>query len=65
MGRGPETFRISDLKRAIEGVRRAGLDIASITVDRSGVIEVIPAAPQPKRSRPAAAASSRGAEAAP
>ncbi len=40
MSRGPQTFRQSDLTRAIKGAQAAGIAVARITIAKDGKIEI-------------------------
>jgi hypothetical protein len=40
--RGPCLFKESDVKRAMRAVIAAGLDVASVQIDKTGSIVVIP-----------------------
>src|SRR3974390_322805 len=40
MGRNRSTFTEADVKRAINAVRRAGLEIAAVEIDRDGKISI-------------------------
>ena len=42
MSRAPSTFRQQDVTRAVKAVRRAGVEIARVEVDKSGKIVIIP-----------------------
>jgi hypothetical protein len=41
MARGPCTFREKDVTRAVNAVRKAGVKIAAVKIDRDGAIEII------------------------
>jgi hypothetical protein len=47
MSRGPYTFRKSDVRRAIDAVRSAGLSVGRVEVDRFGKIIMIIGEPTP------------------
>jgi hypothetical protein len=38
MARGPHTFKLCDLTRALKGARAAGIDVARVVIDREGRI---------------------------
>jgi hypothetical protein len=42
MGHGPQTFRVADVKRAIEGARGAGIKIGKVVITKAGHIEITP-----------------------
>jgi hypothetical protein len=42
MARSPATFRQQDLTRALRGAAAAGLNIASVEIDKSGKIVIVP-----------------------
>jgi hypothetical protein len=41
MGRGPCTFKERDVSRAVKAVRKAGMDVARVEIDRDGKIVVV------------------------
>jgi len=41
MGRGPCTFRPSDVTRAVKAVVAAGVEVARVEVDKAGKIVII------------------------
>jgi hypothetical protein len=43
MGRGPATFKQTDLTRALRAAQRAGIEVESFEIDRAGKIVVIAA----------------------
>ena len=45
MGHGPSTFRVTDVKRAVQACQSAGLTIGRVEVDREGKIVVVPEKP--------------------
>nr|WP_246784484.1 hypothetical protein [Bradyrhizobium sp. CIR3A] len=45
MPRAPSTFRKNDVKRAIVAATAAGMQIGSVTIDKSGRIVIQPAGP--------------------
>jgi hypothetical protein len=45
MSHGPSTFRITDVKRAVQACRNAGLTIGRVEVDREGKIVIVPERP--------------------
>jgi len=51
MSKGPASFRVSDLRRAIRGTRSAGVEVARVEVE-GGKITIIPAAPDHQEIRP-------------
>jgi hypothetical protein len=40
MSRGSQTFRQSDLTRALKGTKAAGIDVARIKITKDGLIEI-------------------------
>jgi hypothetical protein len=40
MGRGPATFKQTDLTRALRAAQRAGFEVGSFEIDRAGKIVV-------------------------
>jgi hypothetical protein len=42
MSHGPSTFRVTDVKRAVQGCQSAGLTIGRVEVDREGKIVIVP-----------------------
>ena len=42
MSHGPSTFRLTDVKRAVQACRNAGLTIGRVEVDREGKIVIVP-----------------------
>ncbi len=45
MSNGPSTFRVTDVKRAVQACRNAGLAIGRVEVDREGKIVIVPEKP--------------------
>ncbi len=41
MGRGPCTFKERDVSRAVKAVRKAGIDVARVEIDKDGKIVVV------------------------
>jgi hypothetical protein len=41
MGRGPCTFKERDVSRAVKAVRKAGVDVARVEIDKDGKIVVV------------------------
>jgi hypothetical protein len=39
MSKGPSTFRKADTTRGVDAIRKAGLRIARVQIDRSGKLE--------------------------
>jgi len=48
MSKGPSTFKVTNVKRAIVGVEMAGITIGSIEVKPDGTVSIIPMGPQEK-----------------
>jgi hypothetical protein len=46
MSRAPSTFRQRDLKCALAAARQAGIDVAAVTVDKTGTIKIIAGKPE-------------------
>jgi hypothetical protein len=58
MSKRPSCFKETNVKRAIRGVRAAGLEIGSIEIDKLGNIVIVPATPGEKPTPLAEAAVS-------
>lgn len=54
MPRGDQTFRQTDVVRAIKAARAAGEDVARIEIDRDGKIVVVIGKDEPAKSESAA-----------
>jgi hypothetical protein len=50
MSQGPSTFRLTDVKRAVQACRNAGLTIGRVEVDREGKIVIVPGNAEPVAS---------------
>jgi hypothetical protein len=46
MSRGQQTFRQSDLTKAVKGMVKAGLSVSRAEIERTGKIVVVAATPQ-------------------
>ena len=47
MSKGPHPFKETDVMRACNGVKKAGLIVSSVEIDKSGKITVITQLPKP------------------
>lgn len=45
MSRGPSTFRERDLVRALQGARKAGVEVARVEIGRDGKIVIVAGKP--------------------
>jgi hypothetical protein len=41
MSHGPSTFRVTDVKRGVQGCQSAGLTIERVEIDREGKIVIV------------------------
>jgi hypothetical protein len=55
MSRGPQKFRQADLTKAIKGIRRAGIEVGRVEIDKTGTIKVFAAAESSSQASFAAA----------
>ena len=51
MSHGPSTFRVTDVKRAVQACQSAGLTIGRVEVDREGKIVIVPGQSETNRRR--------------
>jgi hypothetical protein len=50
MGRGPSTFRQTDLTRALKGTVAAGIEVSRVEIDKEGKIVIVPGKPAERGS---------------